>query len=80
MTEMTEKMKNIVAAVIVAGSIFGVVAMAGAVIDEGIEELPPCATEDSDNCYWDASVQGNGEGRSFDVRDGVVTYWDETQR
>ncbi len=36
--------------------------------------LPPCATEDSDNCYWDADTMGNGEGRSFTVRDGVVTY------
>lgn len=24
--------------------------------------LPPCATEDSTNCYWDASQQGNGLG------------------
>jgi len=24
--------------------------------------LPPCATEDSVNCYWDASAQGNGQG------------------
>lgn len=27
--------------------------------------LPPCATEDSASCYWDASARGNGEGRSF---------------
>lgn len=24
--------------------------------------LPPCATEDSTNCYWDAQTQGNGQG------------------
>lgn len=24
--------------------------------------LPPCATEDSENCYWDADTMGNGEG------------------
>lgn len=24
--------------------------------------LPPCATEDSDNCYWDADTMGNGLG------------------
>jgi hypothetical protein len=24
--------------------------------------LPPCPTEDSDNCYWDAQTMGNGEG------------------
>lgn len=27
--------------------------------------LPPCATEDSTNCYWDASAQGNGQGHDF---------------
>jgi hypothetical protein len=28
----------------------------------------PCVTEDSDGpCYWDASVRGNHEGRSFTV-------------
>ncbi len=36
--------------------------------------LPTCATEDSDNCYWDATERGNGKGRSFTVVDGVVTY------
>jgi hypothetical protein len=36
--------------------------------------LPPCPTEDSDNCYWDADTMGNGIGRSFTVVDGVVTY------
>lgn len=25
----------------------------------------PCPTEDSDDCYWDASTQGNGLGSSF---------------
>lgn len=27
--------------------------------------LPPCESEDSTNCAWDASVQGNGTGNSF---------------
>ena len=26
------------------------------------DSLPPCVTEDSDGCYWDASEQGNGVG------------------
>lgn len=34
----------------------------------------PCPTEDSDNCHWDAATQGNGQGQSFTVTDGVVTY------
>lgn len=37
-------------------------------------ELPACATEDSADCFWDATVHGNGEGRSFVDRDGHVTY------
>lgn len=24
--------------------------------------LPPCPTEDSTGCYWDASEHGNGQG------------------
>ena len=27
--------------------------------------LPPCATEDSTLCYWDADTMGNGEGHSY---------------
>lgn len=36
----------------------------------------PCATEDSTGpCYWDATRQGNGKGRSFTVTaDGKVHY------
>ncbi|AWN03617.1 hypothetical protein PBI_HYPERION_102 [Microbacterium phage Hyperion] len=29
---------------------------------EEYDSLPPCLTEDSDNCVWDASEQGNGQG------------------
>lgn len=29
------------------------------------EPLPPCPTEDSDHCYWDARTMGNGLGESF---------------
>ncbi len=36
--------------------------------------VPACAEEDSTNCFWDAKVQGNGEGRSFLDIDGVVYY------
>lgn len=25
--------------------------------------LPPCATEDSDWCYWDAATRGEGPGK-----------------
>lgn len=33
--------------------------------------LPACPTEDSTDCYWDATVQGNGTGSSFASVDGV---------
>ncbi|AVR56880.1 hypothetical protein PBI_TRISCUIT_5 [Microbacterium phage Triscuit] len=72
--------KNLIAVVVVTACMAGVGLMATQVADDKLGVLPPCATEDSDNCYWDASRQGNGEGRSFSIEDGVVTYWDETQR
>jgi hypothetical protein len=39
----------------------------------------PCVTEDSDNCYWDATSSGNGEGRSFVVVDGKQFFADEPE-
>jgi hypothetical protein len=32
--------------------------------------LPPCETEDSINCFWDATARGNGKGQSFIDVDG----------
>lgn len=40
--------------------------------------LPPCPTEDSDQCYWNAVEHGNGQGTSFIAVDGRVTYLDGT--
>lgn len=37
-------------------------------------ELAPCWTEDSINCYWDATTRGNGAGQSFADLDGQ-SYW-----
>ncbi|QFG25415.1 hypothetical protein [Actinomadura sp. WMMB 499] len=44
--------------------------------DSSHVDYPPCVTEDSPGpCYWDAEIQGNGEGRSFLVHaDGTVQY------
>lgn len=28
-------------------------------------DLPPCTTEDSRRCYWNARTMGNGHGQSF---------------
>jgi hypothetical protein len=38
------------------------------------EPLPPCPTEDSDNCYWDGGA--NGLGRSFYTEDGQTVWLD----
>jgi hypothetical protein len=42
-----------------------------------IPSLPPCPTEDSDNCVWLASEQGNGQGHSFYTIMGDTTYFAE---
>jgi hypothetical protein len=36
--------------------------------------LVPCPEEDSRNCYWDATRQGNGIGTSFVNIDGTYYY------
>lgn len=36
--------------------------------------LAPCTTEDSDNCYWDASTMGNSKGNSFIAWNGNHYY------
>ena len=38
--------------------------------------LPPCPTEDSDNCIWDAAAWGNGQGTSFVQYAGKWYYLD----
>lgn len=38
--------------------------------------LPPCASEDSQDCYWLASEFGNGSGRSFIDVAGETIYLD----
>lgn len=34
--------------------------------------LDACSTEDSTNCVWDATAQGNGHGQSFIDIDGTA--------
>lgn len=51
-----------------------------ALVDEPVEsitfpDLPACEQEDSENCYWDATVRGNGEGQSFVHWNGEVIYY-----
>jgi hypothetical protein len=44
------------------------------VINTGNLPTTPCATEDSEDCFWDATVRGNGEGRSFWNVDGWLIF------
>jgi hypothetical protein len=44
--------------------------------DDGALYLPPCAEEDSHNCYWNAKVAGNGHGESFLDWHGQTVYND----
>lgn len=36
--------------------------------------IPPCEVEDGWTCYWDATAQGNGQGRSFVLIEGEAWY------
>lgn len=49
------------------GAALGLGLLAGVILSQTwfppvAEPLPACPTEDSDNCYWDADTQGNGQG------------------
>lgn len=46
-----------------ASAVAIVVFVAGLML--AIVGVTPCLQEDSRNCLWDASTQGNGHGRSF---------------
>lgn len=46
--------------------------LAVATPEPGTVTIPTCATEDSDNCIWDAQRSGNGAGKSFISLDGVL--------
>lgn len=69
---MLNKRVTLAALVLAASTI----ALAGCV--PGPVALPPCESEDSVSCYWDASTRGNGQGRSFWVNEyGAVYYVNE---
>jgi hypothetical protein len=47
------------------------------------EPIPPCVTEDSGDtypCVWDATLHGNGEGRSFVRYDVEHIEWTDDVR
>ncbi|MFJ9900220.1 hypothetical protein ACIQPR_43520 [Streptomyces sp. NPDC091280] len=63
--------RGIVLSVLLSAAAF----VGGVSYGHGSTQLKPCETEDSVNCYWDASSQGNGHGHSFVVdKAGHVTY------
>lgn len=43
---------------------------------KAFETLPPCQSEDDDNCKWDAGKQGDGEGMSFVTINGTTHHED----
>lgn len=71
-TVIKNSRKEIVAAVILIGSFAVLLGIAAneypdlppltKVSESTPGSLPPCAEEDSDNCYWDADTMGNGQG------------------
>lgn len=72
---------DVIAAVVLVACAAGLGTWMAALADEESvlgtsTNLEPCATEDSDDCYWLADEQGNGAGRSFVVIDGAVFYLD----
>ncbi|UVT31369.1 hypothetical protein SEA_MARCIE_107 [Microbacterium phage Marcie] len=65
---------------LVAGVSGGIIATSSIDTSPNPPALPACETEDSDNCWWDATEHGNGEGLSFVVIEGEVTYLAPTNR
>lgn len=45
---------------------------------DGAINLEPCSTEDSTDCFWDASISGNSTGQSFLNYDGHTILFDVT--
>ena len=79
MSAPTTKLKVRWAAVIVqllTGVLLGMLAawaLTGGGIPASVNEdelLPPCATEDSTGCYWDAGTRGNGQGSDVVTLEG----------
>jgi hypothetical protein len=47
---------------IALGGIVFIIVTASLALGSRPSNLPPCASEDGVNCYWDADTMGNGEG------------------
>jgi hypothetical protein len=89
MTRRELVLAAIVLALVAAIIVWGVVIIASLTDSPG-ESLPPCATEDSEGCYWDAETMGNGVGNDYvsipdvprctdAIADAGGTCWGEPQ-
>lgn len=59
---MTRRVHALLCALALAGGLITGSIVSGLVHDLTTPDLPPCATEDSEGCYWDADTMGNGLG------------------
>ena len=59
----------------IIGFLFGIMlvifvtSLNGHTVESVQYSIPPCVTEDSNNCYWDAQTMGNGGGTDSVVLD-----------
>jgi hypothetical protein len=63
-----------IAASIAVGAVLGALGVWAFTIATDEPAIPACATEESTNCYWDATNFGNGSGQSFIDVNGVAYY------
>jgi hypothetical protein len=63
-----------IAASIAVGAVLGALGVWAFTIATDEPTIPACATEDSTNCYWDATEHGNGSGQSFIDVNGTPYY------
>jgi hypothetical protein len=85
MTRKLLKEADQLGALFAAGMVLGVGMMVGyhhfaeQTLDEKdprVSNLPACVEEDSRNCIWNATTEGNGEGVTFVDIEGTAYYLD----
>jgi hypothetical protein len=63
-----------IAASIAVGAVLGALGVWAFTIATEEPAIPVCSTEESTNCFWDATNSGNGSGQSFIDVDGTPYY------
>lgn len=76
---MSEKMIRIIAATVFVATLGVILTLGYAATRNGepASYLPPCLSEDSTNCIWDATTSGNGQGTSFIDYNGQTYFLGE---